>query len=64
MSKFIKIATILAIAALVVAAKQMSSPGTNGTAPSLAATTGSSISPADLTRGVGPLAETQVDSFY
>lgn len=64
MSKLIKIATILAIAALVVAAKQMSFSGIDGTVPSLAATTGSSISPADLTRGVGPLPETQVDSFY
>lgn len=64
MSKLIKIATILAIAVLVVAAKQMSFTGTDGTAPSLAATPGSSISPADLTRGVGPLPETQVDSFF
>lgn len=62
MSKFIKIATILAIAGLAVAAKQLSSPSADGTGPSVAAT--ASISPADLMRGIGPLAETQVDSLY
>ena len=64
MSKLIKIAAILGIAALVIAAKQLSSSGTDGSVPALAATTATSISPADLMRGVGPLPETQVDSLY
>lgn len=63
-SKLIKIAAILGIAALVIAAKQLSSLGTDGAVPALSATTATSISPAELTRGVGPLAETQIDSLY
>ena len=63
-SKLIKIAAILGIAALVIAAKQLSSPGTDGSVPALTVTTATSISPAELTRGVGPLPETQVDSLY
>jgi hypothetical protein len=62
MSKFIKIATIVGIAALAIAAKQLSSSGLTGAVPSL--TAASSISPAELTRGVGPLPETQIDSLY
>jgi hypothetical protein len=61
-SKLVKIAGVLAIAVFVVAAKQLSSGGTQGTVPSF--TAASSISPAELTRGVGPLRETQVDRLY
>lgn len=63
MSKFMKIAAILAVAALAIAAKQFSSPATNG-AGTFAATATSSISPVELMRGVGPLPHTQVDSLF
>jgi hypothetical protein len=62
MSKFIKIAGIIGIAALAVAAKQLSFPGVTGAAPSF--TAAPSVSPAELTRGIGPLPETQIDSLY
>jgi hypothetical protein len=62
-SKLIKIAGILGIAALVIAAKQLSPLGI-GTVPTVAATAATSISPADLMRGVGPLPETQIDSLF
>ena len=63
MSKRIKIAAILGIAALVIAARQLSSSGADRSVAALTATT-TSISPAELTRGVGPLPETQIDSLY
>ena len=62
MSKLIKIAVILAVAAIAIAAKQYASPISDMEALSLAPA--ASISPAQLMRDAGPLPETQVDSHY
>ena len=60
MSKAAKIALIFAIAAVAIAAKQFVAPvGDTTTAQARPA----SISPAELTRWVGPLEETRVDIF-
>ena len=60
MSKLIKVALILAVAAVAIAAKQLTAPGTDKAALAPAA----SVSPAALTHSAGPLPETQIDSLY
>ena len=60
MSKLIKLALIVAIAGVAIAAKQVTSPGTDhaGYGPSAA------ISPTEITNGVGLLTETPVDNVF
>jgi len=60
MSKLIKIAVILAVAAVAIAAKQFVSPGANKAAPSSA----SSVSPAELTKSAGPLSELKIENLF
>jgi predicted lysophospholipase L1 biosynthesis ABC-type transport system permease subunit len=62
MSKLVKLALILAVAAVAMAAKQFTAPGTDKVALSLAPA--ASISPAALTHSAGPLPETKIDSLY
>jgi len=59
MSKFAKLALIIAVAAIAMAAKQFMPSG--GDKVAIAAI---SISPAELTRVVGPLRESKVESLY
>jgi hypothetical protein len=62
MSKLIKIAVILAVAAVAIAAKQLAAPATDKAALSLAPA--SSIEPVELMHRSGPLPETKVDSYF
>jgi hypothetical protein len=62
MSKLLKIGAILAVAAIVIAAKQFAAPTTDKAALSLAPA--SSISPLELMHHSGPLPESKVDSFF
>jgi ABC-type molybdate transport system substrate-binding protein len=62
MSKLIKIAAILAVAAVAIAAKQFASPATDTAALSVAPA--SSISPLELMHHTGPLPESKVDSYF
>jgi hypothetical protein len=62
MSKLIKLALILAVAAVAIAAKQLTVPGTDKTAAALSAAAG--ISPELLLRSAGPMTETPVESYY
>ena len=60
MSKPVKIALILAVAGIAIAAKQFTWSDTKRVAASSAA----SVSPAELMQKSGPLPETKVDSYY
>ena len=62
MSKLIKIAVILAVAAVAIAAKQFASPATDGAALSLAPAP--SISPAELTHRAGALPELKIENLF
>jgi hypothetical protein len=62
MSKLVKLALILAVAAVAMAAKQLTVRGTDKTAAALSAAAG--ISPELLMRSAGPMTETPVDSYY
>ncbi len=64
MSKLVKLAAILAVAAVAIAAKQFSSPTPDKSTIGLAAAPTASVSPADLMRTIGPLPETKVGSLY
>jgi hypothetical protein len=64
MSKFAKVALIIAIAAVAMAAKQFISPDEQKLTSAVSATPGASISPAELTRAAGPLPETKIDSLF
>jgi len=64
MSKFAKLALIVAIAAVAIAAKQFVSPGEEKVATVALATPAAGISPAELMRAAGPLPETKVDSLF
>jgi hypothetical protein len=61
MSKLVKITVILAIAAVAIAAKQLS-PTPTGTPPWLPPA--ASVSPAELMQRAGPLPETEVASYF
>jgi hypothetical protein len=63
MSKFIKLAVIVAIGAVAVAAKQATLPAENHAGFALSAGPSTSISPMEITHGVGLLVETPVDNF-
>jgi hypothetical protein len=60
MSKFVKIALILAVAAVAMAARQLTLSDTNRVAASSAA----SVSPAELMKKSEPLPETKVDNYF
>ena len=60
MSKFIKVALILAVAAVAIAAKQYTWPDAKRAAESSA----TQVSPSELMHKSGPLPETKVDSYY
>ncbi len=60
MSKLIKIAVILAVAVVAIAATQFTSPSADKTALSSA----SSISPAELTKDAGPLPELKIENLF
>lgn len=62
MSKFIKIAVILAVAAVAIAAKQMTSADMSADAQLVAP--GASVAPMEMMIKVGPLPETQVSSHF
>jgi hypothetical protein len=63
MSKIVKLAIILAVAAITIGAKHFVSPATQ-TSSGDAVTAQVSISPEELTRAAGVLPETQVDSYF
>jgi len=60
MSKFFKIALILAVAAVAIAATKFVASDAKHAAPAAA----SSVSPMDMMRKSGPLPPTKVDSYY
>ena len=60
MSKLTKIAVILAVAAVAIAAKQFTSPASDTAALSSAP----GISPAELTKSAGPLPELKVEDLF
>lgn len=62
MSKLIKIAVILAVAAVAIAAKQFATPGTDKAALSM--TPGSSVSPNELMRRSGELPELKIENLF
>ncbi len=64
MSKVVKIAAILGVAVVVIAAKQFSSPNADKSVVALSAAPAASVSPEELMRDIGPLRETQIDSLY
>jgi hypothetical protein len=63
MSKVMKIALIIAVAAITIGAKHLVSPATQ-TLNGEASTARMSISPEELTRDAGVLPETKVDSYF
>jgi hypothetical protein len=60
MSKFVKIAVILAVAAVAIAAKQFASPGTDKAALSMAP----SVSPSELTDRSRDLPELKIENLF
>ena len=62
MSKLIKIAAILAVAAIAIAAKQLTPAGVDLSADGRLAA--ASVAPMDMMIHVGPLPETKVDSHF
>jgi hypothetical protein len=60
MSKLIKIAVILAVAAVAIAAKQFASPSTDTAALSMAP----SVSPSELTHRAGQLPELKIENLF
>jgi hypothetical protein len=63
MSKLVKIAVILAVAAVAIAARQLS-PSVDMSAEAQLLAPASSVSPAEFMHRAGPLPETQVDSYF
>jgi uncharacterized protein YraI len=62
MSKLIKIAVILAVAAVAIAAKQFASPTTDTAALSMAPAP--SVSPSELTHRSGQLPELKIENLF
>ncbi len=62
MSKLVKVAVILAIAAVAIAAKQFASPTTDKTALSLTPT--SSVSPSEIMRRSQELPELKIENLF
>ena len=64
MSKLIKIAVIIAVAAVAIAAKQIASPQVDMSAGAQLVTPAASVAPMEMMHKVGQLPETQVDSHF
>jgi len=64
MSKLVKIAVILAVAAVAIAARQLSPSPVDMSAEAQLLAPASSVSPAEFMHRAGPLPETQVDSHF
>jgi hypothetical protein len=64
MSKLIKIAVILAVAAVAIAAKQFVSPDVDMSAEAKLLTPAPSVAPLELMRKAGQLPATKVDSHF
>jgi hypothetical protein len=64
MSKLIKIAVILAVAAVAIAAKQLTSSEVDVSAQAKLVTPAASVAPLELMRKAGQLPETKVDSYF
>jgi hypothetical protein len=62
MSKLIKVAVIIAVAAVAIAAKQYASPTTDSAA--LSVVPGASVSPSEITRHSGPLPELKIENLF
>jgi hypothetical protein len=62
MSKLVKIAVILAVAAVAIAAKQFAAPGTDEAALSLAPS--SSVAPDQIMHRAGPLPELKIENLF
>jgi hypothetical protein len=62
MSKLIKVAVILAVAAVAIAAKQFASPTTDKAALSMAPA--SSVSPSELMHRSGQLPELKIENLF
>jgi hypothetical protein len=60
MSKLMKIAAILAVAVVAIAAKQLASPG----ADKATVASAPSVSPAELTKSVGQLPELKIENLF
>jgi len=60
MSKLIKVAVILTVAAVAIAAKQFASPSTDKAALSMVP----SVSPSEITRHSGPLPELKIENLF
>jgi len=63
MSKFIKVAAIIAIAAVAMGARMMASSGGADAAAS-AVTSARTIAPLEMMRAAGPLPQTEVASYF
>ena len=63
MSRFSKVAVIIAIAAVAMGARLVASPGSADAAVSAAAGA-QSIAPLEMMRAAGPLQQTEVASYY
>jgi hypothetical protein len=64
MSKLIKVAVILAVAAVAIAAKQLTSSEVDTSAEAKLAVPAASVAPMEMMRKVGQLPETEVDSHF
>jgi len=62
MSRLIKVAAILAVAAATLAAWQATMPG--GNAPASARAAVQTIAPFEMMRAAGPLPQTEVESYF
>jgi hypothetical protein len=64
MSKLVKIAIILAVAALAIAAKQLTSSEVDMSAEAKLVVPAASVAPMEMMHKVGHLPETKVDSHF
>ena len=64
MSKLVKIAIILAVAALAIAAKQLTSSEVDMSAEAKLVVPAASVAPMEMMHKVGQLPETKVDSHF
>jgi len=64
MSKLVKIAVIIAVAAVAIAAKQLAPTVDTSGEGALAVSAAKSVAPFELMRNAGPLPETQVSSHF
>jgi hypothetical protein len=64
MSKLIKVAVILAVATVAIAAKQMTSSTVDMSAEAQLVAPAASVAPMEMMINVGPLPETKVSSYF